>query len=535
MEMQSRWVVCAALAMGAAGMLSGEVAKAATCAEVAKYDLPGITIESAEPVPAGNMPMAPGMPPSNLELPAYCRVRGRMHDRTGADQQHYAINFELALPEKWNQKFLFQGGGGLDGMVMPAIGMVGGAAAPALSRGYAVVSMDGGHQGMANSQFGKEQQARLDYAYAAIGDVTRAAKEILARFYGGPAQHSYFAGCSNGGREALVAAQRYPLEFDGVIAGDPGFDLSHAAIGEAWDTETFAAIAPKDASGHPILSEAFSPGDLDLVSRAVLAKCDALDGVKDGEINNIRACRFDPDVLVCKGGKGADCLTRQQVDALKRSFGGAHTSTGQRLYSGWPYDAGISGMDWRGWKLGTSPTAQANAVNATMGSAALREYFVHPFLPDFDPRHVDFDAIAQEVEETHVINDPVSTDYGTFAARGGRAIIYEGGSDPVFSADDLMAYYDRFVKDNGGLEKAQSIERLFLVPGMNHCGRGPSTDQFDALTSLERWTEHGEAPDRIVASGQAFPNRTRPLCPYPLYAAYKGSGNTEDAANFVCR
>lgn len=512
-------------------------ADADPCADLARIVFPEISIESAELIPAGNIEKIPGFPPlpSNWTLPVYCKVHGSIHTRVGADGAQYAIQFEVRLPANWNGKLLFQGGGGLDGVVQPALGFVNPVAIPALSRGYAVVSTDSGHQGVSNTSFGREQQARIDYAYNAIGEVTHIAKEILAHYYGTSAQHSYFVGCSNGGREGMIAAQRYPLEFDGVVAGDPGFELSHAAIGEAWDNETFNAIATKDRAGRPILSQAFSPSDLSLLSKAVLHKCDRLDGIEDGEINNLAACKFDPEELVCQGPKGPSCLTKEQVGALKRSFNGAHSSSGAELYASWPYDAGISDMGWRVWKLGTAETGEANAINETLGARSLKDYFVHPFLPNLDPLHVDFDKISDEVEQTRMINDPTSTDVGTFAARGGRLIIFQGVSDPVFSANGIIRYYQRFVDDNGGIEKAGSIARLFLIPGMNHCGGGPATDQFDPLTALEQWVEKGEVPDRILATGRAFPNRTRPLCRYPKYASYKGSGDPEDASNFVCK
>jgi Tannase and feruloyl esterase len=517
-------------------LLSVMRADADPCTDLAKLAYPGLSIESAELISAGSIDRIPGFPPfpANWTLPGYCKAHGSIHKRIGADGAQYAIQFEIRLPTNWNRKLLFQGGGGLDGVVQPALGFVNPGAMPALSRGYATVSTDSGHEGVSNTSFGREQQSRLDYAYSAIGEVARIAKVILTHYYGTSAQHSYFVGCSNGGREGMIAVQRYPLEFDGVVAGDPGFELSHAAIGEAWDNETFNAIAPKDSKGNRVLSRAFSPSDLTLVSKAVLRKCDRLDGIEDGEINNFAACKFDPEELVCQGSKVPSCLTREQVDALKRSFNGAHSSSGAELYASWLYDAGVSDMGWRIWKLGTSETGESNAINETLGAHALKDYFVHPFLPTFDPLHVDFDKISDEVEQTQVINDPTGTDLGTFASRGGRLIIFQGVSDPVFSANDIVRYYQRFVDENGGNEKAGSIARLFLIPGMNHCGGGPATDQFDPLTALEQWVESGKAPDRILATGKTFPNRTRPLCPYPQYASYKGSGEPEDASNFVC-
>jgi feruloyl esterase len=533
--MQNHFLRFKRLAVVAVLGLCGSKAKAVACGDVRHVALPGTVIESARSIPPGKMDAIPFMPPQDFTLPEHCKVVGSIHQRVGADKEHYAIGFELRLPANWNGKFLFQGGGGLDGVVRSATGFVSAGTVPALARGYAVVSTDAGHQGISNSAFGKEQQARLDYAYSAIGEVTRIAKEILTRYYGEPVRHSYFMGCSNGGRQGLMAAQRYPLEFDGVVAGDPGFHLSHAAIGEAWDTKAFELISPVDDFGHPILSKAFSVSDLELLSQAILDRCDALDGVKDGEINNIAACKFDPEVLACGSGKATECLSRKQVNALKRSFNGARSSSGEQLYATWPYDAGIGSREWRSWKLGTSETAKSDALNVTLGAPALRDYFVHPFLTDFDPAHLDYDKIAAEVEQTHVINDPTSTDYGTFAAGGGRIIIYQGISDPVFSTNDIVQYYDRFVHNNGGIDKAQSIAELFLVPGMAHCAGGPATDQFDALTELEHWVEQGKAPQRILATGRAFPNRTRPLCPYPQFASYVGTGNPEDAANFVCK
>ena len=478
----------------------------------------------------------PGAGPATpSSLPAFCKVTGVIRERTGADGAHYGIRFELRLPANWNGKFLFQGGGGLDGTVSPAIGMAGRGTPTALERGYAVVSDDSGHDARGGAAFGHEQQARLDFAFQSTPDTAHVAKALIAAYYGKAPVHSYFVGCSSGGREAMMAVERSPLDFDGAVAGDPGFRLTHAAVGEAWDTQAFLAVAPNDADGKPILSKAFSPADMKLVADAVVEKCDALDGLKDGEINNFAACKFDPDVLTCKGAKSDSCLSADQVKALKKAFGGAHDSKGNSLYSSWPYDAGVGGTDWRGWKLGSSTTAQPNAVNATMGAMALTDYFVHPYIPSLTAFNIDFDRAAAETDQTVRINEADSTDLSTFAGRGGKLIIYEGLSDPVFSADDIMAFYRRLENDNGGWEKTASMARLFIVPGMNHCGGGPSTDQFDALTSLEQWVEKGQAPDSITAKGAAFPGRTRPLCPYPQYASYNGSGDTQDAQNFTCK
>jgi len=514
-------------------------AKAQDCAGLKALVIDQTRIENAEPVSAGStvsMPM--GMPNMQIDpLPAFCKVTGVIRDRTGADGKRYGIRFELRLPAPaaWNGKFFFQGGGGLDGSVAPAIGMIGRGMPTALSRGYVVASDDGGHENPMDSSFGREQQARLDYAFESTPETTRVARQLIAYYYSKPPAHSYFVGCSNGGREAMMDIERNPLDFDGAIAVDPGFRLSHAAIAEAWDTQAFLTAAPQDSAGNSILSKSFSNADLKLVADAVLARCDALDGLKDGEINNIAACKFSPAELTCKGAKTAECLSSAQVKALEKSFGGAHDSKGNTLYSTWPFDAGIADMGWRIWKLGTSETGVPNAINTTLGAMSLRDYFVHPFIQDFRPMNVDFDRAAGDTDQTARINDAVSTDLSTFAAHGGKLIIYQGLSDPVFSADDIIDYYRQLERDNGGDEKTASFARLFLIPGMNHCGGGPATDQFDALTALETWVEQDHAPQSIVAKGTAFPGRTRPLCPYPQYAAYNGSGDSQVAGNFTCK
>lgn len=527
-----RVLVAAAAAVVAFSVVSVN-ARAQDCAGLKNLAIVGTSIASADAVPAGSKAggmMGPPLGP----LPAFCKVDGVIRDRTGADGRHYGIHFELRLPATWNGKFFFQGGGGLDGSVGPAVGATGRGLPSALERGYAVASDDGGHQG-GDVSFGHEQQARLDFAFESTPETARVVRQLISVYYGKPPAHSYFVGCSNGGREAMMAIQRDPLDFDGAVAGDPGFRLTRAAIAEAWDTQAFLAVAPKDAAGHPILSKSFSSDDLKLVANAVLEKCDALDGLKDGEINNFAACKFDPAELVCNGEKDAACLTRGQVAAIGKIFGGAHDSKGNALYSGWPYDAGIGEMGWRIWKIGMSPTAQPNAVNTTLGAASLAGYFVHPYVEGLTAFNIDFDRAAALTDQTARINDAVDTDLSTFASHGGRLIIYEGLSDPVFSASDIIDYYQQLEQANGGQEKTASIARLFLIPGMNHCGGGPATDQFDALTALEKWVELGQAPQSIVATGAAFPGRTRPLCPYPQYAAYNGAGNSQDTANFTCK
>jgi feruloyl esterase len=280
------------------------------CATLLAPGLPNVVIERAEFVaagPSGDDPerMMTGASGAGAMLPGHCLVRGEIDGRTGADGKHYGIRFEVRMPEGWQHRFIFQGGGGMDGFLANALGTIptlGSTAKPALARGYAVVSMDGGHP-TKDASFSYDQQARLDFAYAAIGKVTQQAKRLITQYYTSAPKHSYFMGCSNGGREAMLAAQRYPTEFDGVVAGNAGFHLNRAAVAQAWDTRAFMSIAPTDGSGRAVLSRAFSDADLKLVAEGVLRACDELDGIKDGLINDHAECRFDPAVLLCKPGQ----------------------------------------------------------------------------------------------------------------------------------------------------------------------------------------------------------------------------------------
>ena len=308
--------------------------------------------------------------------PAHCVVRGEIEKRKGADGKDYSIGFELRLPEKWNNKFLFQGGGGLNGSVSPATGTArpsGSTAEPALTRGYAVVSTDSGHSG-SNTSFAKDQQAVLNYAFQSTGKVTNVAKQLIDEMYNLMPKHSYFMGCSNGGREAMQAAMYYPNEFDGIIAGNPGFRLSKAAIGETWDNNQFLKYAPTDKNGNKIVADALTQEDLDVVAQGVLDRCDAKDGLKDGIINSWEKCDFKPEMVEKKIGK-------KKVDLLNAIFNGAKNSKGENVYTSWPYDAGINTMGWRIWKHGTSKTGTPNSINFMMGSSSLSDYYMKPAKP----------------------------------------------------------------------------------------------------------------------------------------------------------
>jgi pimeloyl-ACP methyl ester carboxylesterase len=512
----------------------------------------------------------PGGRGSVPALPAHCEVRGKLNERTGANGQHYAINFHMRLPTAWNGKFFFEGGGGSNGNIGEALGnLQGQQPTNALILGYAVVSQDSGHDNAVNNDpklngtqtFGFDEQARLDFGYNSYDEVTRAAKAIVKTYYGKPPERSYYVGCSEGGREAMMMSQRFPDYYDGILACSPGFKLPKAAIAEAWDTQALAAVAKasgvNDPNGEPFVNKAFSDEDLALVSRAVLDACDNLDGLADGIIANFPACKAalvksKLTALACAGSKQADCLSGVQISALEKVFAGPVNSKGQALYSDWAFDAGISNPGWRIWKLGMFNAPSNSSINATLGSGAVSAIFSTPPTPqpssgaapvEFLLKY-NFDTDAAKIfSESGTFAKSAwdfmradSTDLAAFKKHNGKLLITHGVSDPIFSVNDTISWVSEVNKVNKG--KAADFVRFFAVPGMTHCGGGPSTDRYDAFNALVEWVEKKTAPDRIVASaGPAtpWPGRTRPLCAYPAYPQYKGTGSIEDAANFTCK
>jgi hypothetical protein len=505
-------------------------------------------------------------PSSQSDPINHCEVIGYINPRTGEDGKDYAIGFHLRLPDDWNESFYFQGGGGTDGNLGDAMGGY------ALSMGYAVVSTDGGHDNTIDfdpnaggtAAFGLDPQARIDYGYNALDQVTQTAKVIINSYYH-PDQHimhSYFVGCSNGGRQGMIAAQFFPTYFDGIVAGSPGFDLPKAAVAEAWNEQALAPLATGlSAQGQPYLVDTFSDADLTLAANAILKACDALDGLRDGIVDNYSACTDDAvyyklKATQCWGPKTDSCLSRGQVTALKKIYAGPKNSRGKPLYTDWQWDAGISGFtSLRLWSLGypAPPPLPGNtntALNLTLGGGSLPHVFITP--PDVTPLdgleeyifHFSFDRDAPKIFQSSGIYTQssmefmtaLSTDLSAFKKLDGRMIIYHGNSDGVFSSHDTINWYEAMDERMQG--KAQDFVRLFLVPGMGHCGGGPGTTQFDAFMSLVDWVENGIAPDRITATaptGTPWPGRTRPLCPYPEQARYKGSGSIEDQSSFNCK
>jgi pimeloyl-ACP methyl ester carboxylesterase len=568
------WIGCP-VSVWAQRIASGPAAAAATGGCRALSQLAGAAlgeptarILTAKLNPRSEPRVDPAAPPWLGPIPAmpeHCEVIGVMRERTGANGQHYAVKFHLRLPVAWNGRFLFQGGGGTNGELGLATGMLQPGMPTGLEQGFAVVSTDTGHDNASNVDaarqgtvaFGHDYEARLEYSQKALDSVATTAKRIVQTFYGRPASHNYFAGCSNGGREGMVFAQLYPDQFDGIVAASPAFAVPKAAIAEAWDTQAFGSLATREGftqkNGLPDLTRALSESDMGIVAEAVAKACDADDGVVDGMVQNLTQCttaRVRPQLAArtCAGAKNATCLSPDQVHALERSLGGPHDSKGRPLYAAWPWDVGLGAMGWRIWKLGV-PGAM-DAINVVLGSPALSGLFVTPPVDvaatsaanlryqlqfDFDrDAAAIFGTSPQFPRSGWALVGAQSTDLTRFRQHGGKLLVPQGGSDPIFSINDTFAWWRRVDTVNQG--HAASFLRVYAVPGMNHCNGGPATDQFDALTAVVNWVEQGRAPDRIEARAgpqTPWPGRSRPLCPYPEIARYH-SGDVNQAASFVC-
>jgi Peptidase S46/Tannase and feruloyl esterase len=487
------------------------------CASLADFKAPGVEISKAASIAAGSTATVPfSAPPQSVALPAYCRVEGVINRRTGVGGEEFGINFALAMPDQWNGDFLMQGGAGGNGIVYPPIGLTASGGTPALMRGYAVVSTDTGHKshdGAFDFSFARDQQAYLDFAYQANVEVAALAKQIIAQHYGKSAAYSYFAGCSTGGREGMVLSQRDPTEFDGIVVGDPAMrtSFSNLAIGE-WIPAAFNQIAPPDANGKPIIEQAISDDDRKLIIDALMKECDAKDGLADGMISDPLACHFDPESLACKPGHTASCLAPEKAAAIKKAFDGPRTSRGVQVYPGFLYDSGIA------------------ATSGIKGILVPGPGLFGPL-----PTATEVDVDSEALKDVQPLVDSTATNLSTFSARGGKLIFFHGDSDPWFSPLDTFDYYKKMAAANGGFDAVSKWSQFYFVPGMSHCGGGPALDHFDLLGAVSNWVEKGVVPESVMATGKAFPGRSRPLCPYPKHAQYKGQGNTEDASNFECR
>lgn len=476
------------------------------------------TISSAQFVPAGG------------DLPAYCRVEGIVAPQVG---------FEVRLPvDSWNGKFLMQGCGGMCGSInMPGC-------EDALARHYAVTHTDMGHKGSASyARWGyNNRQAEIDFGYRATHVTAVAAKAIIARYYGKPHRYAYFRGCSTGGRQALVEAQRFPDDFDGIIAAAPVLDeTGDAALHLLW-----SGRAGLGADGRPALTSAKIPA----IRKAVLGACDGLDGFKDGIIQDPTQCRWSPRAIRCAGAETDACLTDAQIAAVDRLYDGATDSKGRKLWHG-----GMQRGSEHQWAPAfLAPEGKSALINAPGGmiSDVLRylTFFDDPG-PSYDPATFDFDRDPPRMAMMEAFYTAMNPDLSAFKARGGKLLMFHGWDDLEVPPTLSIAYYDSMQARMGGRAATQSFARLFLLPGVAHCRRGPGPDAVDELSYLEAWVERGVAPDSVLAEhlkveqsylglprlrfplAEGASDWSRPVYPYPMYAAFSGRGDPKAASSWT--
>jgi feruloyl esterase len=533
-------VSSASLAIGQASSATQppDSAKAAgdRCEQLAKVDVPNATISMAKTVPEGTF-VGPPEPFTGADLsafykklPAFCRVVVQAHPTADSN-----IGIEIWMPlAGWNGKLQGLGNGGFAGLInYSELG-------DAVINGYAATATDAGHVGSpvdATWASGHPEKI-IDFGYRGIHEMTRVAKIAAQQFYGGAPAHSYFAGCSDGGREALMEAQRYPGDYDGILAGAPANYWTALLSTAVVDTQ---ALTATPASFIP-------PAKMPTVANAVLAACDELDGVRDGILNDPRQCRFDPASIQCKSGEDTDkCLSGPQVSALKEIYAGLKDKSGRTFFPGYLPGAEEGGGGWVTWITGPAPT---KSLMAMFGLG----YFSNMVYG----KGWDYKSFALEggmktaAEKTAVALNAVDSDITPFRSRGGKLILYHGWNDPAIPAVNTINYYEEVVTKLGRAN-ADSFVRLYMLPGVQHCGGGPGPDNFgqfragapddpkhNVRIALENWVEKGTAPETFIATKPAAPGpqgspaMTRPLCPYPQSAGFKGSGDTNSAESFEC-
>jgi feruloyl esterase len=478
----------------------GTASAAGTCESLAALTLPDTTI-TAQSVAAGSLPAAGQgkQAQSFADLPAFCRVSATMKPTSDS-----VIKMELWLPETgWNGNFEANGNGGWTGSITA------GTLAAGLRRGYATAMSDLGHEGGSASFAMGHPEKVIDFGYRAAHEMAVKSKAIILARYGSAPKISYWNGCSAGGRSGLMEAQRYPEDFEAIVAGSPGINWSGRSMQGVWIGQ----------QTHKDEASALPAAKFGMIHKAVLAACDAKDGVTDGVLEDPTKCKFDPKMLECKEGDGADCLTSAQVETVRRIYTPVtNPRTKQELFP--PHQPG-SEMGWN-TMAGAQPFGLA---------LDLFKYVVYQD-PNWDYKTFNFDSDAARTRDASSSMDALNPNLDKFFARGGKIIQYHGWSDPQISPGSSVSYYTS-VTSKG---KADGY-RLFMVPGMAHCGGGDGTDQFDMLSALEKWVDTKKAPDQIAASRirDGKVDRTRPLCAYPQVAVYKGSGSTDDAANFSCK
>ena len=505
---------------------------AASCDSLSALKLEGATVSSAKTIAAGAFTPPPGAGSAGLykDLPEFCRVEGVI--QPSADSH---IEFEVWMPASgWNNRYLGVGNGGFAGSIYY------GGLASGLKAGYAVSSTDTGHKagstdaGWALGHFDKI----MDYAYRGVHETSEKSKVVIRAFYGGNPKHAYFNGCSNGGRQALVEAQRYPADYDGIIAGAPANYLTHLVADFVGDMQALDESPATYITAKQLVA----------VENAAVAACDLDDGVKDGVIGDPSKCHFDPAVLACKGAPSDSCLTEPQIGALRKVYEGARNSKGELIHPGY-VPGGESGFG--GWGLWITGLQQGKSLQHAFGQGFFADMMFQDPAWDYKKFNFDHDMKSTDDKMGPMFN-ATDANLAKFKGRGGKLIIYHGWSDAAISPINSVNYYNSVVGKMGRKPAGEFVE-LYMVPGMQHCGGGPGPNEFGAMSpgvpdadhsmmkSLEQWVEMGTAPAKIIAtkykadgnpgSGVA---RTRPLCPYPMMAKYSGSGSTDEAASFSC-
>ena len=472
---------------------------AATCESLSALSLPKTTL-TVHSYGAGEF---------KPNLPAFCRVEGVIKPSDDSD-----IHFEVWLPaQKWNGKFRGVGNGGFAGSIATQ------ELANGVTAGYAVASTDTGHTGgvTAAGWALDHPEKVVDFGWRAIHETAEKGKAITAAFYGDAPRKSYFQGCSNGGRQALMEAQRFPGDYDGIVAGAPANYWTHLLTRALWDVQAqmndLAAWIP--------------PTKVPAIENAVLAACDEMDGVKDGLVSEPARCKFNPAVLQCKDADTDACLTAPQVGALRKILSGPQNSKGAVVFPGTPPGGAIGQNGWGGWLTGAKP---GTSLGYMFGTQFFSNMIYSDPKWDFHTFSVDHDMMLSDDKLAGTLN-ATNPDLKAFHDRGGKLIIYHGWSDAAIPATNSVNYYTSVVQKMGQ-KNVDSFVRFYLAPGMQHCSGGPGPNQFNSSDPLERWVEQGEAPGQIIAHNA---DRTRPLCPYPQEAKYKGTGSIDDAANFVCK
>jgi feruloyl esterase len=492
--------------------------QAGRCTALVGQRMGEVEITAATFHPQGRSVAGPPGRPAAAMAP-HCWVQGTINRRVGAGGVEYGIGFELALPVAWNGRYLLMGGGGLNGSIRPPSGPVAAGTNDALSRGFAVASHDSGHKGAGFDQsFFADQRAALDFAETSVRTVTLATRDIVQGYFGSAPHHSYMTGCSTGGREGMLASQRYPELFDGIVIGAPAMRPGRSNLGIEW-----AQVLLNRTQAAGISTPAgITPVERRLIDGELRRQCDGADGHMDGMIMNVEACRsFDPAALSCPAGQTEGCIAPERVAALATAFGGLTNSAGRREYVPIPWDTGITFTG-----PGLPGYLPAGAPGPFGPASAAREI-------DIDDRlhAVDWDAAGRLTDTAYWTN------LSTFLGRGAKVMYFHGVSDPWFSAFDTWDYFQRARATNGA-ESWDNAARFYMVPGMMHCSGGNAFETFDLLGPMVDWVEQGTAPAAVTAtrstgSAGEMPQEM-PLCPHPSYAHYQG-GDAALASSYTCR